>query len=493
MKTDQEVRLMQRERQKGRTQEQASARAAMSVRTLRRYERLGQLPSQLKKPHTWRTRADDFAADWPWVVAELERDPALQAKTLFEVLQQRSPGRYEPGQMRTLQRRVAAWRCLAGPEREVMFEQVHEPGEAIQSDFTHMTDLGITLNGEVFRHMVFHAVLTYSNVEAVSVCFSESFEALAEGLERALLQFGGVPRMHRTDNLSAAIRELGCDKKREFTEFYQALITHYGMSASSNYPGESHQNGDVESAHHQFKVALDQALRVRGHRDFRDRAAYENFLGELVRRRNATRATRFASEQEHLRPLPPAPLMPCKEVLVKVNRFSLIRVQGNVYSIPSRLIGAKLRVRIRAEELQVYHGAVLALQLPRLVGRERQRIDYRHLIWSLARKPGAFMAYKYREEMFPTLVFRRAFDLLQREIASTAVREYLRLLHLAASTSEVEVAQAIEAMLTAGEVPTFDACRARMPSLQQPLPQLSSAPVIDLSTYDRLLAGGVHG
>jgi transcriptional regulator with XRE-family HTH domain len=493
MKTDQEVKLMQRERQKGRSQEQAAARAGMAIRTLRKYERIGQLPSQLKKSHTWRTRADAFTGDWSWVVAELERDPALQAKTLFEVLQQRFPGRYRPGQMRTLQRRIAAWRCLAGPEREVMFEQVHEPAEAIQSDFTHMSDLGVTLGGEAFGHMVFHAVLTYSNVEAVSVCFSESFEALAEGLERALLQFGGVPRMHRTDNLSAAIRELGKDKKREFTQAYQALIGHYGMSASSNYPGESHQNGDVESAHHQFKVALDQALRVRGHRDFRNRAAYENFLSELVRRRNATRGVRFATEREHLRPLPPAPLMPCKELLVKVNRFSLVRVQGNVYSVPSRLIGAKLRVRIRAEELEIYHSATLTLRLPRLVGRQRQHIDYRHLIWSLARKPGAFMAYKYREEMFPSLVFRQAFDVLQRAMPSRAAREYLRVLHLAASTSEVEVSQALAAMLASAELPTFDACRARMPALKHDLPQLSPAPVIDLSAYDRLLVGGALG
>jgi hypothetical protein len=224
MKTDQEVGLMRGERRKGRTQQQAAARAGMGVRTLRKYERLGQLPSQLKRPHMWRTRSDPLEADWPWVVAELERDGALQAKTLFEMLQERCPGRYNPGQVRTLQRRIAQWRCLNGPEREVMFEQEHVPAEAIQSDFTHMSDLGVRLAGEAFPHMLFHAVLTYSNVEAVSVCFSESFEALAEGLERALAAFGGVPLAHRTDNLSAAIRELGRDKKREFTQAYQANV-----------------------------------------------------------------------------------------------------------------------------------------------------------------------------------------------------------------------------------------------------------------------------
>ena len=493
MKTDREVKLMHRERGKGKSQEQAAARSGMAVRTLRKYERVGQLPSALKPIHTWRTRPDPFIADWSWVVEELQRDSALQAKTLFAVLQERFPGRYEPGQMRTLQRRVATWRCLEGPAVEVMFEQTHQPGEAIQSDFTRMKDLQVTLNGEAFAHLLFHAVLTYSNVEAVSICFSETFEALATGLERALSLFGGAPLGHRTDNLSAAIRDLGPNKKREFTEAYQALIGHYGMTGSTNHPGVSHQNGDVESSHHQFKVAVDQALRVRGHRDFRDRSAYENFLAEIVRRRNATRATRFAAEQEHLRPLPAAPLLPAKELLVKVNRFSLIRVQGNVYSVPSRLIGSVLRVRIRAEELEVYRGPTLAMRLPRLIGRERQRIDYRHVIGSLIRKPGAFMAYKYREEMFPSLLFRRAFDRLQAEIPSSAVREYLRILHLAASTSEAEVVLALQELMDRGELPTIEACRARVPTFKPQLPPLlSSAPVVDLGVYDRLIAGGAH-
>ncbi|MEZ5447404.1 MAG: IS21 family transposase [Gammaproteobacteria bacterium] len=492
MKSDREVKLMRRERAKGASQELAAARAGMSVRTVRKYEKLGMLPSQVGKPHTWRTREDPFATDWPWVLEELERDPALQAKTLFELLQASHPGRYGPGQLRTLQRRLAAWRCLHGPERLAMFEQVHEPGEAIQSDFTHATELGVRIAGEGFPHLLFHSVLTYSNVEAVRVCFSESFEALAEGLEAALGSFGGVPRSHRTDNLSAAIRELGREGRRDFTAAYRALLEHYGMLGSTNHPGESHQNGDVESAHGQFKRALDQALRVRGNRDFASRGIYEQFLAELVRKRNATRAARFAAEREQLRPLPPAPLLPCKEVVVRVNRFSLIRVQGNAYSVPSRLIGAKLRVRIRAETLELYHGVNLVLRLPRLIGRNRARIDYRHVIWSLVRKPGAFMAYRYREEMFPTLVFRRAFDALQQQLPAKAVREYLRVLHLAASSSESEVGAALERLLAEARLPGFDACRALLPRPTPDLDQWTSSPVVDLAAYDRLLAGGAH-
>ena len=183
MKTDQEVKLMRQERLKGKRQDQAAARSGMSVRTLRKYERTGELPSQLRKPHVWRTRSDPFDRDWSGIVCELERDAALQAKTLFGILQEQSPGRYQPGQLRTLQRRISAWRCQQGPEREVMFEQVHEPGEAIQSDFTHMNELRVTVAGIPFLHMLFHAVLSYSNLESIMICFSESFEALAEGLE----------------------------------------------------------------------------------------------------------------------------------------------------------------------------------------------------------------------------------------------------------------------------------------------------------------------
>lgn len=493
MKSDREVGLMRRERAKGLNQEVAAARSGMSVRTLRKYERLSALPSELKMPHTWRTREDPFEADWPWVLVQLEADPALQAKTLFEILRERHPERYRPSQLRTLQRRIVGWRCQSGPERHAMFEQVHEPGEAIQSDFTHANELGVMIAGEPFAHMLFHSVLTYSNVEAVSVCFSESFEALAEGLEAALASFGGAARTHRTDNLSAAIRELGRDGRRDFTAAYRALLDHYGLVGSTNHPGESHQNGDVESSHGQFKRALDQALRVRASRDFASRSVYEQFLAELVRKRNATRAQRFGLERERLRPLPPAPLLPCKEVLVKVNRFSLIRVQGNAYSVPSRLIGAKLRVRIRAEALELYHGVALVLRLPRLVGRNRNRIDYRHVVWSLVRKPGAFMAYKYREEMFPSLVFRRAFDALQAEVPAKAVGEYLRLLHLAASTSEAEVGKALERLLAGGRLTGFDAVRALLPRAEPDIGQLTSAPVVDLAAYDRLIAGGAHG
>ncbi len=258
MKRDREVLCMLRERAKGRTQAQAAARAGMSVRTASTYERLGQLPSQRTQPRTYRTRPNPFADVWPWVASQLARDAALQATTLFALLGTLHPGRYQAVQLRTLQRQVATWRAQYGPGQEVIFPQRHLPGVDAQSDFTHMTSLAITLGGVPFPHLVFHLVLSYSNVEAIQLCFSESFESLVEGVETCLWHLGGVPQRHRTDHLSAAISPLSADGRAGAKERYRALMRYYGMEPTTNTLGVAHENGDVEQSHHRFKEAVDQ-------------------------------------------------------------------------------------------------------------------------------------------------------------------------------------------------------------------------------------------
>jgi hypothetical protein len=488
MKRDAEVTLAIRERGKGKTQEQAAARAGMSPKTLRKYELAGKLPSELREPREYRTRPDPFEGDWAWVECQLGRDPALQATTLFELLCERSPGKYGPTQLRTLQRRIAAWRAQKGPEREVIFEQVHKPGGMAQSDFTSMDELGVTIGGAPFPHMLFHLVLVYSNVEAVHVCPSESFESLAEGIERCLWRVGGVPDEHRTDHLGAAVRRLDRGAREDWTARYRALMSHYGMTPTTNNAGEAHENGDVEQSHHRFKVALDQKLRVRGSRDFDTRQAYTSFLDDVVKKRNHTRQARFLEEQQHLKPLPVVPLLPSKELRVRVSRFSTIRVLENTYSVPSRLIGSLLTVRVRAEQLELYQGTAKLDTLPRLVGKGGRSIDYRHLSWSLVRKPGAFANYRYRDELFPTLEFRKAYDRLRESVPARADREYVRLLHLAASTSEVEVETALSLLLEEHRLPSFDAVRelVREPSIQ--VPYIRPA-LLDFGVYDRLIGG----
>jgi hypothetical protein len=266
------------------------------------------------------------------------------------------------------------------------------------------------------------------------------------------------------------------------------------MQPSANSAGLAHQNGDVEQSHFRFKQAVDQALRVRGSRDFADRGAYERFLAELVRQRNLTRTERFECERAALRPLPAVPLDFTRDIQVRVSRFSLIRVLLNHYSVPSRLIGASLTVRVRSETLELYHGPVQVLTLPRLSGRNRRRIDYRHLIWSLVRKPGAFANYCYREELFPTTSFRRAYDALLEAVPTRADREYLRLLHLAASTSEAEIELAITQLLEAGRTPSFDAVRERIGSGKSATAPAIAKPTVDLREYDTLLmSGNAHG
>jgi hypothetical protein len=444
MKKDEEVMLYMRNRHKGTTQQVAAARAGMSERTARRYEQAGKLPSELKQPRTWRTRADPFEADWPWVVEQLERDPALQVATLFALLCAQQPGKYAPTQVRTLQRKVQQWRVIQGPEKEVYFAQIHHPGQRMQSDFTHMEEFQVTIAGVPFPHMLYHSVLTYSNEEAVSICFAETFEALAEGIERALWQFGGVPEQHRTDHLTAAVKPLSKPEHEEWTQRYTALMSHYGMKPTTNNLREAHENRDVEQSHYRFQQAVDQALRVRASRDFATRAAYERFLQDLVRYRNNSRAAKFAEDQQVLHPLPKQPLAPCRELRVSVSRFSTIQVQGNTYSVPSRLIGSDVLVRVRAEHLELFVGSKQVLSLSRLHGKHLHAINYRHLIWSLVRKPGAFADSVYHDDLYPTVAFRHAYDRLLKALPTRAGAEYVRVLYLAATLSEVEVEVALK-------------------------------------------------
>ncbi len=209
MVTDRQVRRLRMLLMDGKSLKAAALRTDMDEKTARKYRDLGKLPAELEVlPRTWRTRKDSFADVWEEVQEKLEISPGLQANTLFAWLQQRYPGRFPNGQLRTLQRRIHRWRAAGGPPKEVFFTQTHYPGRLGPSDFTHMTSLNVTLSGQPFDHMVFHFVLTYSNWETASICFSESFESLSDGLQQALWELGGVPQRHRTDRMSAAVNNL---------------------------------------------------------------------------------------------------------------------------------------------------------------------------------------------------------------------------------------------------------------------------------------------
>jgi len=472
----------------------AAVQAGMDVKTARKYQRLGRLPSEVKVTHHWRTRADAFAEVWEEVRPELAVNPGLEAKTLFQVLQRKYPGRFQDGQVRTLQRRIKTWRALEGPAKEVFFAQVHEPGRLCASDFTHLSDLGITLAGQPFDHLVYHFVLTYSNWEQCTVCFSESFESLAEGLQNALWILGGVPAEHRTDRLSSAVNNLAkdADQKKEpaFTRRYQALLAHYGLAGRKIQAGKANENGDVEQRHHRFKQALDQALMLRGRRDFASRKEYQTFVGELIDQLNAGRRQRLAEELAVLRSLPDQRYESCQRFDARVDSGSLIHVDRNAYSVTSRLIGEKVEVRLYVEHLEVWYAQRLVERLPRLRGRNRHHVSYRHIIDWLVRKPGAFEQYRYREDLFPTSRFRIAYDSLKQTHGDRAAKAYLGILHLAARETESGVDEALRHLLNDGQPISFEAVEALVRRGQE-IPSATQVTVdpVDLAGYDTLMTG----
>ena len=410
--TDRQVRCLRALLKTGTSLKAAAMRVDMDEKTARKYRTGGKLPSEIDVwPRMWRTREDPFAEVWEEVCEQLETSPGLQAKTLFGWLQRKYPGRFENGQLRTLQRRLRQWRATAGPAKEVFFAQVHHPGRLAASDFTHMGSLGVTLGGQPFDHMVYHFVLTYSNWETVSICFSESFESLSEGLQQALGELGGVPERHRSDRMSAAVNNLS--ERKEFTRRYQALTTHYGLTMEKINPREAHENGDAEQSHHRFKQAVDQALLLRGSRDFPARDAYERFLRVLLEQRNSGRGKPLAEDRAALRPLPSRRLESYKRARVRVQPGSLIRVERNVYSVDSRLIGERVDVRLYADHLEIWFAGCVVERHGRLRGKRKHIINYRHVIDWLVRKPGAFENYQYRDDLFPTSRFRMVYDALR--------------------------------------------------------------------------------
>jgi hypothetical protein len=472
----------------GKSLVQAAVRAAMSEPTARKYARSGQMPSELATPRTWRTRPDPFEEVWPEIEALLKNDGGLQAQTIFKDLQKHYPGRFTSGQLRTLQRRVHAWKTQSGPAKDVYFEQVHHPGKQGQSDFTNMGELGITIAGEPFLHLLYHFVLTYSNWESAMICPSESFESLTAGLQSALWRLGGVPEDHRTDNLSAATHELHESRGRDFTKRYRKVLDHYHLNGTRNFPGNANENGTVESGNGHLKSAIDQQLRLRGSRDFSSRSAYEAFLQTCVASRNATREEKLAEERPHLRPLPAQPLPAYTELFATVSRYSVIRVGNRIYMVHSRLIGRRLTVHLHADILELFYQNVKVEVLPRLLGDEKAHIDYRKIIHCLVRKPGAFRNYRFREWMYPRLEFRRAYEALVDHNDGRADFEYVRILHLAARDGEPAVESALEALRTAGIVPEYETVRARVRGPRTPggVPDVEIEKP-DFASYDRLL------
>ena len=469
----------------------AAAKAGFSASTGYRFEQDTRLPSQ-KKVARGRRRPDPLAAVWDSEIAPmLQNTGGLRAVAVFDEIRHRHP-EISAGVRRTLERRIRAWRALNGPERDVIFRQEPVPGRLGLSDFTDMADLGVVIAGAALDHRLYHFRLTFCGWEHAHVVLGgESFVALAEGLQNALWALGAAPLEHRSDSLSAAFRNLDRDARKDLTRRYEALCAHYRMTPSRNNPGLAHENGAIESSHGHLKKAIEDALLLRGSRGFDNLDAYRRFVDEIVGRRNARNGKRLDLERPTLQPLPAHRTTDYEETIVTVTSTSGFTLKKVFYSVPSRLIGHRLRVRLYDDRLECFLGATPLMTLRRgrshPTGKHGHVVDYRHVIHSLRRKPMALFNLVYREQLFPRRAYRRAFEaLLARDGEKRACRTVVGLLALAHDQAcEAELAAAINAELDAGRLPDLDTLDRRFAAVPAAIPDVTIA-VTPLHLYDEL-------
>jgi len=481
-------------RKKGLTQESAAAKASISERTARRIDK----GERLKKNRYWRTRQDPLALVWEnELLPLLQEVPDLTGLTLLEYLQEEYPGEYSVSLLRTLQRRVKYWKAENGPDKEVMFRQQVPPGWMGLSDFTSPAT-AVTIRGEAFPHLLYQFRLAYSGWRYVHIVLGgESYSALSEGLQGALHRAGGCPTEHRTDSLSAAFNNRCSETNKDLTQQYEQLCAHYGMTPSRNNRGVSHENGAIECAHGSFKHRLDQALKVRKSTDFASVQEYQAFIDQTAARLNRRIQSRFTEERSLLKPLPQHRFTDYTLVGVKVTGLCTIQVKHVLYSVPSRLIGERLMIHLYHDRLEGFVGEIHVLSLPRVYpakGQERvRRIDYRHVIHSLAAKPQAFRFALIRDDLLPNAAYRQFWNYVDTHLPPReACKWMVGVLHLAAKyDAEVMLANHIEKAIGQNELPSLD-------TLQTLFRPHKSAPVIplrqhELKDYDQLLKGASHG
>jgi hypothetical protein len=491
--TDHQMRLFMKFRQND-VVAIAAAKAGFSTATGYRISNDPDLPSQCDRLRG-RRRPDPLASIFDdEIVPLLRAAPGLRPIGIFEEMRRRHPD-LAPGVRRTMERRIRAWRAIHGQEQEVIFRQLHEPGRMGLSDFTDMADLGVSVAGVALDHRLYHFRLVWSGFEQAHVILGgESYVALAEGLQNALWALGGSPTEHRSDSLSAAFCNLDADARSDLTRRYDALCAHYGMTPTRNNRGVAHENGSVESAHGHLKAAIRDALLLRTSADFDDLADYRRFIDETVAAKNRRNAARIDAERRHLQMLPDRRTCDYEETIVTVTSSSGFTLRKVFYSVPSRLIGHRLRVRLYDDRLDVFIGGTKLMTLPRGRsqgnGKHGHVVDYRHIIHALRRKPMALLNLVYRDRLFPREPYRRTFDrLLERSSERVACRTMVDLLALAHERAcEAELAEILASVLTAGGLPDMAALRRRFAPDPAALPVVS-VELVPLALYDVLLSG----
>lgn len=499
--TTQQVKLYMKHRA-NHTQAVAAVKAGFSERTGRCLEADPEARTQRKaEPRTWRTRQDPLAEVWTTDIAPmLAAAPTLRPVTILDELARRYPERNWTTHRRTLERQIRTWKAEHGPDQEVIFRQANPPGQMGLSDFTHAGGLAVTIQAVALDHRLYHFALAFSGWEHAEVVLGgESYVALAGGLQAALWELGGVPELHRSDSLSAAFRNLEPEAADDITARYEALCRDYGMTPTRNNRGVAHENGAIESHHGHLKDRLDQALLLRGSRDFADLDAYRRFIAEVVAQANAARRDMLALEQPSLRPLPAAPTPAHEETTVRVTSSSGFVLRRVFYTVPSRLIHHRLRVHIHDDRLECYLAGKHALTLPRgrapVPGRNVHGhvADYRHVIHSLRRKPQALLNLVYRDQLFPRPAYRRAWEALSAALdPRLACRTMVGLLALAHDAGcEAELAAQLNRGLEAGELPDLPALQRAFTPASGALPTVTVA-LPTAAAYDTLCSGAAR-
>jgi len=473
----------------------AAAKAGLSVASARRIDLDPRPPSTRKQRRSYRTRPNPLEGLWDEeILPLLVAAPGLRPITLFGEMERRHPDRIGPSFRRTLERRIAEWKALHGANRDVMLPQIQQPGRMGLSDFTDANGFGVIVGGQRLEHRLYHFALAFSGFEHAEVILGgESYAALASGLENALRQLGGVPLEHRSDSLSAAFRNLARPDVEDLTRRFAALVAHYGMVPTRNNRGVAHENGAIESRHGHAKTRITQALLLRGSSVFDDLEAYRAFVAGVIGQHNRRHAAMIDAERAVLRPLPVVPAMTWEAMTVRVTSASGFLCHHVFYTVPSRLVGHRLHLRIHDDRIEAYLGGSFVLALPRgrrtKAGQAVHVVDYRHIITALRAKPGALANLAYRDALWPRTAYRRAWEaLIAAGSARDAARTMVGLLALAHERGvEADLAAAIDAGLDVGEPPDLAVMLRRFTPVAAAAPEVLVI-LPPLAAFDRLIA-----
>jgi hypothetical protein len=464
--SDRQVRKLFRVYEHSQNATASALAAGLCRQTASKYLRAGCLPSELAKPHSWRTRADPFAEVQTELVGMLQTVPKVPATLALARLQVLYAGRFADGQLRTLERRLREWRARL-MVKAVFFAQAHVPGQWLQIDWTDGDRLGVTIGKTPFPHLLAHAVFPFSNWEWATVCRTENFRSLVALVRETVNRAGGLPAGLQTDN-SGALTHQAADG-RAVNESYEAFRKHYGLAVRTINLESPHEDGDVESAHRHFVRHLDVALGFRGSRDFDSEAEYRQFLSKLLYGRNAVRAKAWAVERRHLRPLPAGGLPEYLAQDRRVDSGSLVTLDGHVYSMPPSYIGERLRCWVGWERLEFIHGTAPVRATARVYGQD-QGIEWRDLIAALAAKPGAFAGYCYRQAFFPSAQHRELYARLREATGSEqADRDYLGWLEATRDLPDERIQAVLAQALEPVQVPSVPATSAAADRSAAPL------------------------